>query len=215
MISKIILGFFSIIILFHVNSAFGLEEQPVITIDFISGDTIDLDASPQMIRADIQIQNYDPQHGYHYMEISRISDGEIIKTTEIMPKVINDNLFGVQILHYLEPGNTETNIVGDYVLRIFSEYGPSEAVSTFAIIESSKPPVVTQNTTQALEIPEEESENNEELELLEIENSEEIESKIPTWVHDIFVWYAEETISENDLLSAIEYLISEEIIDVD
>ena len=55
MISKIILGLFSIIILFHTNSAFGLEEQPVITIDFVSGDTIDLDDSPQMIRADIQI----------------------------------------------------------------------------------------------------------------------------------------------------------------
>ena len=49
MISKIILGLFSIIILFHANSAFGLEEQPIITIDFVSGDTVDLDDSPQMI----------------------------------------------------------------------------------------------------------------------------------------------------------------------
>ena len=214
MISKVLLGFFSLIILFHVNSAFGLEEDPIITIDFVSGDTIDLDNSPQMIRADIQIQNYDPQHGYHFMEISRISDGEIIKTTEILPKVIDDNLFGVQILHYLQPGDVEANIVGDYVLRIFSEYGPSEAVSTFAIIESSKPPVITQNTTQPLEIPEDEIESNEEIELLEIENSEQSETKIPTWVHDIFVWYAEETISENELLSAIEYLISQEILNV-
>ncbi len=140
-----------------------------------------------MIRADIQIENYDPQHGYHFMEISRISDGEIIKTTEVLPKIIVDNLWGVQILHYLESGDVETNITGDYVLRIFSEYGPSEAVSTFTIIESSKPPVVTQNAAQELEIPEEELENNEEIELLEIENTEEIESKIPIWVHDIFV----------------------------
>ena len=50
------------------------------------------------------------------------------------------------------------------------------------------------------------------VEPLQIETSE--QSKIPSWVHDIFVWYAEETISENDLLSAIEYLISEEIINV-
>ncbi len=33
--------------------------------------------------------------------------------------------------------------------------------------------------------------------------------KIPSWVHDIFVWYADETISEDELLGAIEYLISE------
>ena len=114
--------------LFQINSIYGLEESPVITIDFISGNIIDLDKNSQMIRADIQIQNYDPQHGYHFMEISRLSDGEIIKTTEINPRAIDDNLFDVQILHYLEPGDVETNMIGDYVMRIFSESGPSEAV---------------------------------------------------------------------------------------
>ncbi len=63
MISKIILGLFSIVMLFQVNSIYGLEELPVITIEFTTGDTIDLDKNPQMIRAHIQIQNYDPQHG--------------------------------------------------------------------------------------------------------------------------------------------------------
>jgi hypothetical protein len=215
LISKIILGLFSIIMLFPINSIYGLEELPIITIDFTSGNIIDLDKNSQMIRAAILIQNYDPQHGYHFMEISRLSDGEIIKTTEIFPKVIDDNLFGVQILHYLEPGDVETNIVGDYGMRIFSESGPTETVSTFSIIQSSKPAVVTQNIEES-----ESLESETEVELLESETeSLEIktleQSKIPEWVHDIFVWYAEETISENDLLSAIEYLISEEIIDVD
>jgi len=196
--------------LFQVNSIYGLEELPIITIDFISGDIIDLDKNSQMIRADIQIQNYDPQHGYHFIEISRLSDGEIIKTTEVFPKVIDDNLFGVQILHYLEPDDTETNIVGEYVMRVFSESGPSEAVSTFSLIQSSKPVIITQNTEE-LESLEIESET--EVESLQVDNS--TQSKIPSWVHDIFVWYANEIISENDLLSAIEYLISEEIIDVD
>jgi len=43
----------------------------------------------------------------------------------------------------------------------------------------------------------------------EIKNLVQPESKIPSWVHDIFVWYADETISENELLTAIEYLITE------
>ena len=48
----------------------------------------------------------------------------------------------------------------------------------------------------------------------DVENS--IESaKIPSWVHDIFVWYAEESISEDELLTSLEYLISQGIIDVD
>jgi hypothetical protein len=73
----------------------------------------------------------------------------------------------------------------------------------FSIIQSSKPVIITQSIEEV----------DTEVELLEIETSE--QSKIPAWVHDIFVWYADETISENDLLSAIEYLISEEIINID
>ncbi len=209
MISKIILGLFSIVVLFQVNSVYGLEELPVITIEFTSGDIIDLDKSPQMIRAYIQIQNYDPQHGYHFMEISRLSDGEIIKTTEIFPRVVDDHLFDVQILHYLEPDDTETNIIGDYVMRVFSESGPTDAVSTFSLIQSSNPVVITQNIKES---GPSEIESEVGIESLQIETSE--QSKIPAWVHDVFVWYAEDTISENDLLSAIEYLISEEIINI-
>jgi hypothetical protein len=193
------------------------EELPVITINFTSGNTIDLDESPQMIRAEILIHNYNPQDGYTYMEIIRESDGEIIKNTEVMPKVfsgIEDNLFQVQILHYLEPGGNVTQMMGDYILRIYSEYGISESVESFSVIKSSMPVIVTQNEVDESETPEElltsdESETH--------ENSEEdsIESpKIPSWVHDIFVWYAEESISENELLASLEYLISQGIINV-
>ena len=197
------------------NSVYGLEEEPIITINFISGDIIDLDNNSQMIRADIEIQNYDPQDGYHFMQITRLSDQEIIKDTEIMPKIIDDNLFGVQILHYLEPGGDELNLIGDYGLRIYSEFGTSEAVSTFSIIKSSMPPTISQNISEEVEPIEEESTQVEEVESLQVSNSEQIESQIPVWVHDIFVWYADESISENDLLSAIEYLISEGILNVD
>jgi len=219
LISKIVLGLFSIFVLFQVNQIYALEELPVITIDFVSGDTIDLDKNPQMIRANIQIQNYDPQDGYHFMQVIRLSDGEIIKDTEILPKVMDDDLFGVQILHYLEPGNNESNIIGDYGLRIYSEYGSSETVSTFSIVKSSMPVIVTQNTIEELVTPEEESEPVEEVEALkvealQVEDSIQSESKIPPWVHDIFVWYAEEIISEDELLTAIEYLISQEILNV-
>ena len=41
------------------------------------------------------------------------------------------------------------------------------------------------------------------------------ESKIPDWVRNIFVWYAEDTISEKELLQALQFLINEKIIIVD
>jgi len=124
LISKIILGLISIIILFQAHQVYADEELPIIIINFVSGNVIDLDESPQMIRADVLIHNYNPQDGYTYMEVTRVSDGEIIKDTEVMPKAIagdEDNLFQVQILHYVEPGVNATNMIGDYILRIFSE----------------------------------------------------------------------------------------------
>ncbi len=252
-----------------------------------------------MIRADVQIHNYNPQDGYTFMEVTRVSDGEIIKNTEVFPKVISgieDNLFQVKISHWLEPGGNETQMIGDYVLRIYSEYGISEGVETFSIIKSSMPVIITQNEVDESETTEDlltsdESETTEELVLSdeyyddledqlvdfcdmtdeeqpdffsensvmtefeedlvsicemedederedalydsideiileikadvedstesEIENLVQPESRIPSWVHDIFVWYAEESISENELLASLEYLISQGIINVD
>ncbi len=217
MISKLILGLFSVIILFQAYQVYADEELPIITIDFVSGNIIDLDKSPQMIRADVKIQNYDPQDGYHFMQVIRLSDGEIIKDSEILPKFIggdDDNLFGVQILHYLEPGVNEENLIGDYGLRIYSEFGSSESVSTFSIVKSSMPVIVTQNTVEELVTPEEELDVVDDSEESKIENLVQYESKFPSWVHDIFVSYAEESISENELLTALEYLIAQGIINV-
>ncbi len=201
--------------LFQANQVYGAEEIPIITIDFVSGNEIDLDDGPQMIQATVQIQNYDPQDGYHFMQVIRLSDKEIIKNEEISPRVIgggvDDNLWQVEVLHYLEPGVNEENLIGDYGLRIYSEYGPSEAVSTFSIIKSSMPITIIPNTVEEL-VTSNSTSDVEDIEELEIENSVQPESKIPSWVHDIFVWYADEIISENELLTALEYLISQEII---
>ena len=41
------------------------------------------------------------------------------------------------------------------------------------------------------------------------------QSKIPDWVRNIFVWYAEDSISEKELLQALQYLINQNIIQVE
>jgi len=69
-------------------------------------------------------------------------------------------------------------------------------------------PIIPQSSG-VLELTSEE-ESEEELELEEV-----IESKIPDWIHEIFVWYAEGTISEDDLLSALKFLVESDIIVLD
>ncbi len=198
--------------LFQAQQVYAEEELPIITIDFISGNIIDLDEGPQMVRANVEIQNYNPQDGYHFMQVIRLSDGEIIKDSEIFPRNITNELFGVQVSHYLVPDEFEEEVLGDYEIRIFSEFGSSEADEIFSIVKSSS--TATSNTIQELVTPEEELDTSEANEDSEIEIFEQSESKIPSWVHDIFVWYADKTITENELLSALEYLIAQGILDV-
>ena len=40
------------------------------------------------------------------------------------------------------------------------------------------------------------------------------ESKLPEWVRNIFIWYAEDRISEDELLGAIQFLVQQGIIEV-
>lgn len=206
---KIFIMFFVGFSLISIPSVLADEESPVIEIKFHDGDIIDLDAGTQMIRANVKIHHYNPQDGYHFMEVYRVSDETVIKQSEILPTHIEDDVYGVQILHYLDPSGANEDLIGDYELRVYSEYGTAETSIPFSIIKSSQTPIVAQNS-KILEVVNEE--NSDELEQEEVVESE---SQIPEWIHDIFVWFAEGEIGEDDLLSAIKYLVESDIIVLD
>jgi len=183
------------------------EESAEIIVEFLNGAIIDLDAGTQLIRAAVTINNYDPQDGYHYMKVVKLENNTLIKESEIIPSYIDDITWGVQILHYIDTATSEEDLMGDYELSVYSEFGTAESIVPFSIIKSSITPIVPQSSG-VLEITSEED-SEEELELEEVVESE---SKIPDWVHEIFVWYAEGTISEDDLLIALKFLVESDII---
>jgi len=199
---------FAVGFLLPINYIYAEEESAEIIVEFLNGAIIDLDAGTQMIRAAVTINNYDPRDGYHYMKVTKLSDDSVIKLSEILPSYIDDTTWGVQIMHYLDPSAIEEDLMGDYELSVYSEFGISKAIAPFSIIKGSLIPIVPQSSG-VLEITSEED-SEEELELEEV-----IESKIPDWIHDIFVWYAEGTISEDDLLSALKFLVESDIIVLD
>jgi len=195
--------------LLPINYIYAEEELSEIIVEFLNGSIIDLDAGTQMIRAAITINNYNPQDGYHYMEVIKLENNTLIKKSEILPSYIDDLTWGVQILHYLDPSATDEDLLGDYELTVYSEFGTANTVAPFSIIRSSITPIVPQSSG-VLEITSEED-SEEELELEVVES----ESKIPDWIHDIFVWYAEGTISEDELLMALKFLVESDIIVLD
>jgi len=48
-----------------------------------------------------------------------------------------------------------------------------------------------------------------------VEEIEVSKQKIPQWVREIFVWYAQDQVSEQELLNAIKYLVQQNIINLD
>lgn len=206
--SAILFSFMFVLPMLFVNTIFAEDELPIISVELVDGNIIDLDAGSQFVRANVDIEFYNPQDGYHFMKVTRISDGEIIAESEIQPKKGPDNIYSAQIMHYIDTTQIDDELLGDYELEISSEFGLVSAGTQFSIIRSSLPQIVTNSTNEVLEIT-----SNEIEEELEIETIEE-ESIIPDWIRNIFVWYAEGTITETDLLSALEFLIGEGIIDV-
>lgn len=210
LISKIIFMIFAVGFLLPINYIHAEEESAEIFIQFLTGDIIDLDAGTKMIRADVTINNYNPQDGYTFMKVTKLSDLSIIKESEILPNYLNDTAWDVQILHYLDPSAISDNVLGDYELSVYSEFGTAKTSVPFSIIKGSITPIpIIPQSSGVLELTSEDK-SEEELELEEV-----IESKIPDWIHEIFVWYAEGTISEDDLLSALKFLVESDVIVLD
>jgi len=85
-------------------AVFAEEDPTIVSIKIIGEPEIYLDSASKMIRADIEIENYTPSHGYYFMRISN-SDG-IIKETEIYPTDRGNDLWGTQVA-YMVIGENE------------------------------------------------------------------------------------------------------------
>ena len=47
-----------------------------------------------------------------------------------------------------------------------------------------------------------------------VEKESNQDKKIPDWVKNVFVWYAQDKVTEEELLSAIEFLVNQNIIQI-
>ncbi len=93
-------------------------------------------------------------------------------------------------------------IEGIYTATAYIQYEDSSVSTNFGYFaEGSEAETQTQIDPPSLE--------------LETGPSHESTQKIPDWVRNIFIWYAEEKVSEAELLNSIKYLVQQEIITLD
>ena len=98
-------------------------------------------------------------------------------------------------------------------VKIFDEYvtsGPNGAFSTEIPIANNAEigNYVIEIISQCREIHREICTHQSETISITIGNESKQNKKVPDWVRNIFVWYAEDKVSEEELLGAIEFLIN-------
>jgi len=176
------------------------SELTEISVSIIGDSEISVDSS-KLIRADVEVKNFDPAgDGFYFMKIIQLSTGKVLSETEIQPMNRGNEIWGVQIAYWLDEnkvGISKDDLIGDYEMLIRTEYGTATAKTTFSILASPQ-----SETPKSLK-PQIENKT---------EPSPEAEPKVPDWVRNIFIWYGEEKISEDELLNAIQYLLDQGIL---
>jgi len=198
---RLSIGAFVFLLIFSIiitQPAFA-DEDTIISIIIIGESEFYLDSDNKMIRAKVVIENFDPGDGYYFMRVSD-SSGNVVKETEILPKNKGNEIWGTEFAHIITNEVPET-----FQILIYTEFGTATATETISLLETK--PIVQQAVK-------EEAQETESVPEPEPEVIEEPTQKLPDWVRNIFIWYAEEQISEDELIGALQFLIQEEIIQV-
>lgn len=109
------------------------SELTKITVTII-GDPVIVIQENVLIRANVEIENYDPAEGYYFMKVINVTDGSILNESEIQPKFMGDDIWGVQVA-YMAQGNELG--VGEYEIQIVTEFGTASASTKFTVVETS------------------------------------------------------------------------------
>jgi hypothetical protein len=230
----LILFLFVPIVTIPIASAY---EDTEITVSLLGSHIINLDNSNKLLRAYVDVFNFDPSDGYHFMQIVHSSTGSIVSEQEIIIREKGNDKAGTNVAFLIDESELNVNgtsIYGDYEIVISSEFGKSVAKTTFSLIKPSEgywSLKVEDNSTKSLTEEQNEKSSIPPIQLkedvtlaplTEIEKEENVviqndstineHSQFPEWIKDIFIMYAAGDVSESELLNAIKFLIEQEII---
>ncbi len=192
----------------------------------LKGETvINLDETNRLMRASVEVLNYDAAgDGYFYMQLIQ-PGGKIISEEEIMISSRANQMWGTEIAGMLDDEKIMKGskpVLGEYEIKVITELGTATGSAYFTIIKSSEPQQsiekVEEEISQTLQdnnstsITEIENEQEEILEDSELISNGEVKPKVPEWVKNIALWYGQGTISEDEFIDAIRFLIKEGIV---
>jgi len=215
------------------------SELTQIKVTIVGESIINLDETNRLMRANVEVQNYDSSgDGYYYMQLIQ-PGGRIISEEEILMAPKANQLWGVQIAGMLDDEKITKGgkpVLGQYEIKVITELGSATESAYFTIIKPSDPqgyietveeeisPTLQDNNSTSITETENEQDNNS-TSITEIENEQEelledselisngeIEPKVPEWVRNIALWYGEGILSEDEFIDAIRFLIKEGVV---
>ncbi len=201
------------------------SELTQVKVTIVGESIINLDETNRLIRANVEVENYDAAgDGYYFMQLIQ-PGGKILSEEEILMSPKANQLWGVQIAGMLDDEKIMKGgkpVLGQYEIKVITELGSATASAYFTIIKPSDPqsPIETveeeisptlqdNNSTSITEI---ETEQEEILKDSELISNGEIEPKVPKWVRNIALWYGEGILSEDEFIDAIRFLIKEGVV---
>ena len=211
----------SIFVIFLISTSYVAEadddltswgEESKITVSIVGNPIINLDSDNRLLRAYVDIVNHDPGNGYYFLRVIQSVTDKIISEEEIIIREKGNDKAGADIAHMFNEEEISINgtaVLGDYEIEVFSENGNAIGTTTFSIIKPS--------AIQMSEITEDIEDTSEpESVAKSIENESQLENtqKIPDWVKNIFILYSDGSITENELISALKFLIEQGIIEI-
>ena len=195
------------------------EDESIINVSIVGSSVINLDSSNRLIRAYVDIVNFDPSDGFHYMKIIQPITGKIISEKEIVILGKGNGESGADVAYLINDDDIRENgtaVLGDYSIEVYSDKGSTIGGTIFSIISPSESGIAPISEESELDEITEDTDELGESEIIDelIEEESEIDNiqKIPDWVKTIFILYADGSITENELIAALTFLIDQGII---
>ncbi|KAG2479434.1 MAG: conserved exported protein of unknown function [Nitrosopumilales archaeon] len=211
------------------------EEPTRILVSIVGDPIIDLDSTNRLMRASVEVINYNPAAtGHYFMQLIQSSTGKILSEKEILITPRDNDLWGSHIAGMLDEDKINQNgkpVLGNYEIKVITELGSYSGSASFTIIKSSesKPPPSTtiQKSSELVEDETTSTETETEIETeIEIESEQDtivepqiisngaVPSIIPDWIKNIALWYGQGNVTEDEFINAIKFLINQGIIEV-
>jgi len=197
-----------IVSLLMVSYAYG--EEPVeqtLEISIVGEPVIILDESNRLIRAHIEVNPFSPSDGSYSLKVVQLSTQKVLYDKTILMSEKTDELWNVDVAYIVQDNELGEQKVGNYELFVYTEFGSSVARIEFSIVQSSLSEIQQESESTSETV-------SDSVEVSELISDNSDEPKIPDWVRDLFIWYGDDLITEDELISALQFLISEGILDV-